>query len=136
MDSGSTVFGSVGKIVDIHCNTVFHLFGQFCISCQFIWQKEVRDLTAKHYGKSVKTVASVSHVPFDPSYGGVVHGRIAPGSKFPERVSRLLSKFPDSFSGWFQIFHGYYPTVFGLIISTLCRFYKHNKSFITSDYRD
>ena len=133
MDSGSTVFSSVSKIVDIQGYTLAHLWGQLCKPCQAIWQKEVRDLAAQHYGKTFKAVTSVSHVPFYPTYGGVVHGRIASGSKFPKGVSRLLSQFPDSLS---RQFHDYHPTVFDLMKSTLCRFYKHTKSFITSNYRD
>ncbi len=133
MDSGSTVFGSVGKIIDIQGYLLAHLLGQFCKPCQTVWQKEVRDLTAQHYGKAFKAVASVSHVSFYPAYGGVVHRWIASGSKIPERVSRLFSQFPDSFS---RQFHDYHPIVFEFLKPTLCRFYKHNKSFITSDYRD
>ena len=133
MDSGSTIFGSVSKVVDIQGYTLAHFLRQFCKPCQAIWQKEVRYLAVKDYSKAFKAVASVTHVSFYPAYGGVVHWRIASGSKIPKRVSRLFSQFPDSFS---RQFHDCHPTVFDLMKSTLCRFYKHNFSFITSNYRD
>ena len=133
MDSGSTIFGGISKVVNIQGYTIPHFLGKFCKPCQAIWQKEVRHLAVKDCGKAFKAVASVTHVSFYPAYGCVVHWRIALGSKIPERVSRLFSQFPDSFS---RQFHDCHPTVFDLMKSTLCRFYKHNQSFITSNYRD
>lgn len=131
MDSGDTVLGSIGKIVDIHGYTVAHFWWEFPEPCQTIWQKEVRDLAVQHYGEAFKAITSVSHVSFYPAYGGVIHGWIAQRCKFSERVSCLLSQFSDSFS---RQFHDEYPIV-RVLKSTLCRFHKHNKIFITFYYR-
>ena len=135
MDSGGSVFGGKAQCINVSGYVVLHVGRKLGKCCQLVWQKEVRDLAAKNISESFKTVASVSHVSFYAANGGVVHWWIAPGSKFPERKSRFLPQFPDSFSRQFQ-FHDDYPAVFELLKSTLCSFYKHNKSFITSDYRD
>ena len=125
MDSGSSVFGGKAQCINVSGYVVLHVIRKLGKPCQLVWQKEVRDLTVEDFSKSFEAVASVSHVSFYATDGGVVHWWITSGSKFPERESCFLPQFPDSFSRQFQ-FHDDYPAVFELLKSTLCSFYKHN----------
>ena len=104
MDLGGTVF--VGKAQ--HFNVVSYVISQISWklgkSCQLIWQKEVVNFASKHFGEPLKTVASVSHISFYPTYGAVVHWWIAASGKVSEGVSRLLPQLSDSFSWQFHIF--------------------------------